>query len=451
MSDGRGSQPGVSPDPSVQQKWRLYDRPLRRDWIFWMTVFWPGFNLVVLGSVLASGKSTPLIGAVLTAVLLAVFLGLIPACIRRWLRRFQYRRHLIAEKPEGTATVIAPSRATSAQPGRALPQSDVPNETSFSSPKVPAAQMSVEADFLGLHAANQWDIEGEFPLSPLTDKFALPFPVASALREVQRAQSSREQYDAMLRSAEALAIAVCVTAAALLRARRDPLGESELHLARTRSLSSLRSSFFGRPATFGTWTNWLSALAARTAGYPVVSPEFDGALPDSDGAPGLVTCLNTLRDERNRAAHGDAPHSDPEAALRVSRIGSFLQAAVQKSTFLESCPWLLTNSCNYRPRSDDFEVSAYLAMGDHPEFDVGRYTFKVPLGTDMFYTVDHDEPIAISPLLARRFCISCQSLEVCYVAHVGKEHGPATLHSFNRGHEIADLDLGVEIRDFFVP
>lgn len=287
------------------------------------------------------------------------------------------------------------------------------------------------------------------PATPLSAMIGtLPYPVASVLREYRQAQDTRDQYDAMLKLAETLAVTVCVTAAALLRAGQDSLASSEQQCARAKSLGNLYATLLGKSATFGTWTNWLGVLARRPPGSMALSPEFDDALRDDGDNPGLVTCLNALREERNRSAHGEAPQSFPEFGLRVSQAGPHLETALQKAVFLEQLPWLLTKSSDYRPRAGSFDVAAFVAMGDHPDFELRHYDFKVPLGTDMFYILDNGQALPLSPLIARRYCVTCLSLEVCYVSHVHRDSGMASLRSFHRGHEISDRELGEEITEY---
>ncbi|MBS2962062.1 hypothetical protein KGA66_03310 [Actinocrinis puniceicyclus] len=161
----------------------------------------------------------------------------------------------------------------------------------------------------------------------------------------------------------------------------------------------------------------------------------------------MLQSLNALRDERNRSAHGDIPQSLPECALRAAEAGHQLEAAVTEAAFLTDFPWLLIRSTNYRPGRRTFEVTASLTMGGHPDFDLRRFVLTQPVGTDLFYLLDHGAPILLSPFVTSRFCPTCRNLEVCYPVHADSGTGPATMRSFERGHDIEDLQLGDEIRN----
>jgi hypothetical protein len=279
---------------------------------------------------------------------------------------------------------------------------------------------------------------------------SLPFPAASALRQVHQAQNAKERYEAVIESAEILAITTTVTVAALLRARCSggalPLREPH---ATDQDLVQLRSAVIGRrPMTFGSWTTWLGRLAAHTSDHPDLAALLNHALLDEQNRFGLVTCLAALRQERNRAAHGNVPRSLPEYAQRTQEAGYYLEAAIHAAEFLRNFPWLLTQSVTYQPRTGHFEVSAQVAMSCHPDFDVNRYRFQEPVGTDMYYLLDAGKPVPLAPLVASRYCPRCMAVEMCFVTHAAPNAGPATLRSFTRGHDITDGPLADDIREF---
>jgi hypothetical protein len=275
----------------------------------------------------------------------------------------------------------------------------------------------------------------------------LPYPAASVLHRFRRAQDPDEQYDALIAAGETLAVTVSVTLAALLRARDGAQnGAATPDTGPDRDLGSLCRELSSRPMTFGAWITWLRRLASHTADHAELSSLLNEVLHDKAGQPGLVTSLDWIRKERNRAAHGDVPRSAPEYALRAEQNSRYLEAAVRSSAFLRGFPWLYTKKLFYRPRSGVFEISARIVMGSHPDFDTNKYRFTSPVANESFYLLDAGRPVQLTPLVAYGFCLACNSEELCYTARVSKHDGSATLHSFERGHEIQDRELGSEIR-----
>lgn len=432
-----GPRPDTSPAPRVRSRGvlGLFDRPVYRDWIFWLVLFWVGLPILVFISSADSGKSAPIDGEVSVTIFLVVAFGILPAWIRSMIRKLVSRRRARLRAPD-VSTEPLPPAPLPAEPIHIAPLT-FPSMSPVSVP--PATDRNVG---FARPAAMR-------PVMPAHESTGLlPYPIASVLREFRQAQDERDQYDTMLKLAEALAVTICVTVAAVLRSGLNSLDDSEQQCARKKALKSLNSALVGKSATFGTWTSWLDALAHRSPGSIALSPDINDALRDDGNTPGLVTCLHTLRGERNRSAHGEAPQSLPEFGLRVSNAGPYLETALQKAAFLEQSPWLLTKSSDYRPRQDIFDVRAFFAMGDHPDFELRRYDFKVPLGTDMFYILNNGEALPLSPLVARRYCLACQSLEVCYVTRVHRDSGAASLRSFHRGHEVSDPELGEEVKDY---
>jgi hypothetical protein len=161
------------------------------------------------------------------------------------------------------------------------------------------------------------------------------------------------------------------------------------------------------------------------------------------GTPIRATPYTTSLD----VTHRNVPRSLPEYAQRAQACGAFLEDALRSAVFLRSFPWLLTEAVVYQPRTNQFEVTAQVAMGSHPDFDINRYRFADPVGTDMFYLLDTTTPIPLTPLIANRYCPVCMSMETCFVTHVEPAPGPATLRSFTRGHDLSDLPLADEVRE----
>ncbi|MFI6275302.1 hypothetical protein [Streptomyces sp. NPDC050988] len=441
----------------------LYDSPVYRDWAFWMTVGW---GLMTAVSIPGSDQpnSLPVWLDTLLAVLTFVTLfGVIPTWLRllfrQWLRR---RNDRSPRSSVGTPLTAGHGTAPASAQRPALPAVLLPPQPSSEpsqrrpppprahSPRQPQVAPSPQRLQQGLPDDPGLAKAGIQPLSSsavMSDaRTTMPHPVARAIRTIQQANTSKEQYEALLDAAEILAISASVTAAALLQRR---IGGSAAHPdeSNERSLSMLRSSLLaGGGATFGTWTNWLDALRPLAASRPEVVPGLPNALHSDEHTTGLIGHLNALRTERNRAAHGDRPQSAGESGLRVEEIRPHLEHALMKAEFLTQSPWLLTVSCSYQPRTQTFDVVAHNAMGDHPDFERREFSWTSPVANEVFYVLTAEGPVTLSPFVASLFCPQCQQMEVCYAARADKRTGPAILKSFARGHTLHSADLGDEIR-----
>lgn len=284
----------------------------------------------------------------------------------------------------------------------------------------------------------------------MTARETLPHPLARAVRALQQAYTPKEQYEAVLEAAEILAITLTVTGAAMLRGQIDGhvASDSAQQERARRSLAALRNGILpGRAATFGTWTNWLAQHLAPIADtQPDLIPGLRNALRDSD-APGILSDLQALQNERNRASHGDKPRSPQESALRVVECTPHLERALLNAHFLADTPWLLSVACSYRPAPRAFEVVVQRVMGDHPDFESQSFTWPDPVANDTFYVLSPEgRPLTLSPLVASHLCAQCRRMEICFAFSGDRRTGDAMFKSFDRGHEIAAPELSEEIR-----
>jgi hypothetical protein len=263
------------------------------------------------------------------------------------------------------------------------------------------------------------------------------------VRVLQQAYAPRDRYDAILDIGEALAITICVTAAAILR---DQIKSAPSDDPAVRALATLRSAYTGPGAMFGTWTSWLTNLQPLVNQRPGLIPGLSEALEGSAGGPSIVDELNTLRQERNRTAHGGRPHTTHEYAVRVEELMTPVRGALRQAAFLQQSPWLLTVSCSFQPRSQVFDVVTRRVMGDHPDFETQNFTWRQPVADDMFYVLGPTGPVLMSPFVASRFCNHCNQVEVCYAYRTGRREGPATFKSFDSGHDIGVDELGDDLR-----
>ncbi|WP_148081869.1 hypothetical protein [Streptomyces botrytidirepellens] len=376
---------------------RLYDAPLYRDGAFWNTVVWVLISGISIPTAQPTepSKLPPWLDNLLAIIAMVVIFGVVPAWIRLLIRRRRWRKRLQQPRPE------------------------VPPAPLHAAPVAPALRVSAP------HRADHATPPSAPSALPADARNTFPHPIARALRSLHQAPTDKDRYEALLDAAEILAITLSVTVAALLQE------------AGQRNLSLLRRAYFGKGAMFGTWTTWLKELQPLAAAQPDLVAGLHLALGDGPDDPGIVTHLNALREERNRAAHGNKPKSQPESALRVAEGTHHLERALAKAEFLKATPWLFTVSCVYHPRSRDFEVVAQDATGDHPDFERRTFTWEHPVGIDMFYVHGPEGPVPLSPFVADLFCPQCRQMEVSYAYKASKGNRVATFKSFGRGHDIA--------------
>jgi hypothetical protein len=274
----------------------------------------------------------------------------------------------------------------------------------------------------------------------------LPYPIARAALGVQQAHMPRDEYEAVIDAGETLAITISVTAAALLNDHAQDGSIGNAAAVAGPELARLKRAYIGSGAMFGTWTTWLASLRALLDSNPTLIPGLREALEARRGESSVLDHLNALRSERNRAAHGDRPHTHQEATIRLAELRPHLEGGLQRSRFLQDLPWLLTVSSSYQPRTEQFEVMTRRVMGDHPDFENQTFVWSRPVANDMFYVLGPNGPLALSPFVASRFCGHCRQLEVCYAYKTDKRHGPATYKSFDSGHDIPADELGDDLR-----
>jgi hypothetical protein len=259
------------------------------------------------------------------------------------------------------------------------------------------------------------------------------YPIARSVRALQLAADPKEQYQALIDVSEALSITAGVTVAAWLRIRAPD------HLA----LVSLRDLYVSRGVSQGSWHEVL-AQASRVAVDDESAPRGLRALRAGRKRNSIMLHLNALVQERNRWAHGARPRDAAEAAMRVNELQPTLESALDAARFLLEMPWILTQSSSYQPRTQEFRVLGFRAMGDHPEFERQRLTSPIPLADDTFYILGQDQPIELTPFVVIRYCEECRQREVWHADKLDAKSG-TVLKSFDRGHGIFDNTLDDEI------
>lgn len=427
---------------------RLYDAPLHRDWAFWNTTGWGLLAGISIPSTPPTEPSPlPLwLDTLLAIILMVVAFGVLPAWFRlllrrlwcRWRRRGSVTHHTPSEHPatRGSAARLLESPRqeppTASQP---LASGDRPQ------PQWPSASGTGEG------TAHHEGIDRTMLSAELLThaRNTLPHPIARAVRSLQQAHAPKEQYEALLDAAETLAITMCVSTAALLY-EQDETPPIHGQVPGQRNLTSLRNTYFGSGAMFGTWTNWLKDLEPLASSHSYLTLGLSDALESKPGAPGILEHLRVLKKHRNRAAHGNKPKSQPESAVRVSECAPHFESLLTSAQYLTKYPWMFVISCAYQRRSRSFDVLAGHAMGDHPDFERRTFTFDHPVGNEVFYIIGPEGyPIPLTPFVANLFCQQCQQMEICYAYKVIKRENVAIYKSFGRGHEIRSLDLYEEL------
>jgi hypothetical protein len=408
---------------------RLYDAPLYRDWAFWHTVGW-GLIAGISIPTTPPAEPSPLplwLDTLLAIITMVLTFGIVPAWLRLLFRRWQWHRR---QRPSVVASVPPPEADLSSSDSPLT----TPDRRSGPNAEEGTARIGVQRTV--------WNAE------LLTQaRSTLPHPVARAVRTLQQAHTPRDQYEALLDAAETLTVTICVTAAALLLEQSETPSDGQQHpqAPGRRNLSRLRKAYL-RGAMFGTWTTWLDGLRSLATTHPHLTAGLQAALQGPPDAPGIVEHLNSLREERNRAAHGDKPKSGPEFALRVSESAPHLERALDQAQFLRDVPWLYTVSCVYQPRSRSFDIVADHAMGDHPDFERRTFVWDRPVGNEIFYLLGPEGPVPLSPFVANLLCPQCRQVEVSYAYKFAQSSHVAVFKSFGRGHEITSAELGDELR-----
>lgn len=420
---------------------RGYDAPFYRDPLAWWTAF------IAVSAFFALLTSTtprqiPLwIDVALGTVVLTVLFAVVPAILRLQVRRWLWRR---SRRSSGTYSSASAeqvtSRDTPQDPLSVQPQDGVQHRGSSTDPRIAVEDRS-NAPVPRRPAARAGYV---VPATPADDTMGgltsfdsfreLQFPIARAVRALQRALTPRERYDALLDTADALTITLGVSAASWLRHTG----------ADSDSLRCLRSAF-ATGISQGTWhdtTHRASKLDRAESGMPGLT---SFSRPPRRKQPSLHTELSALTKERNLWAHGSGPRSGIDAQARLEELIPLLESALGKaSEVLSKTPWLLTVTSSYKARSQHFDVSTLQVMGDHPEFARDRLTSVAPLSDGcLFMHIGEDDFVDLTPFVVYRDCLECGHSEVFYADR--RTSGGVVLKSFARGHRMEDPTLVDEV------
>lgn len=422
---------------------RIYDAPVYRDWCAWLTVGWAVFGVAAFSTSTAPRQMPVWLDVPLATVTITFFLGLLPSILRLQIRRLLWRRRTIQTHAEPTVSDGGdrpgqePNVCIDAVQQNAIAKRTVGDLHPAAPTLIP--RVSKTSDRSPIRPSRNMT-----PLPLATDELLaasvvlresrqLQFPVARAVRALQLATDSKGQYEALLDVADALSVTLGTTASAWLRYRG----------AGQEALGLLHEAYLTKGVAQGHWHQMLSQAIRVAVDDGESNPGFRIASRRTKNGT-LLSHLGSLVQERNRWAHGARPRNSAEAARRVAEFQPTLEAALSGSAFLVDLPWVLTRSSSYQPRSGEFHVIAFRAMGDHPEFERQSLTSVVPLADEILYLLGQQKPIDLSPFLVVRYCDTCRKQQVCYADRLDAKRGTA-LKSFDCGHVMFDPNLDEEV------
>jgi hypothetical protein len=433
-------EPPPQPHPRRRNGFlKLYDLPIYLDWIAWLTAFWVVISPIAIADEPNSKSNLPIWADALlaTAIFVGMF-GILPAYIRLAYRRLRWRQKMArggmplpASEPQHPFVSAPP-----VSPVEPSTRADAPPARMSSAPTGPSTAPAVRGPEPSAVVLGR-DLEHSEPLRAARN--SLQFPIARAAREVQLASDHREQYDAILRAAEALTVTLAISITAAFRATGDSLTP----------FSSLRSAYLERGVSLGHWLAVIKAAAKPVAGRAEPLPGMLEALRLGKGGTGLVPALDALVEERNRWAHGAGPRNNVEAGTRLGHLGSAIEDALARVAFLRQHPWVLVSSSSYRRGPQQFAITAADIMADHPDFERSYFSSSVPLADGVVYMMTANGAVDLTPFVVMRDCPECQQSELCYADRVYENRG-LSLKSFARGHVMYDIDLVPELHNLFV-
>lgn len=469
---GRVTAPPAD-DASVSAKGQnevlgVYDLPLRRDWMFWNTVAWTILIAGIIASAPAEDGRSPWPDALLAGLLAAMLLGFLPAALRRLLRGLGNAMRSARSRRETNLTprpeIVAPSPpAPAASFDRAITEWSpgsfgageevASSEEQATSPLTPASE---EAPIGNSHPSSKatpsvgrggqaqnaresqtlielGQEEGEATAVLTEARERLPYPIARAARALQLASDPRDSYEATLQAGDAINTVLGVVAATWLLTNEPG----------SPSLDTLHKAF-GRGVSGGVWHEVIRDMERQASRSSQALPGSVEAIQLGKGGIGLLSDLRGLLEERNKWAHGAGPHTRADAATRLAEMRGRLIAALERCGWLANAQWILTERSSYKRSDGRFEVEAYRAMGDHPEFERTRFSSSAPMVDDNFYIMTPSGPLDLTPFVVIRYCVDCRQREVFFADRIN-ERRQVVLKSFANGHVVLDDTLAQEL------
>lgn len=270
------------------------------------------------------------------------------------------------------------------------------------------------------------------PLRRVRDLY--PYPVSRVVRSYQHALRPEDEYKQILRIGENLIVTLGVMGLAWAR-EHDRFPSQFRHLAR------------GWQRGGGSLGHWLGMARECARNMREDGVEFSGYADalETGRKKGLLSALESLLSARNDEAHGAGPRTDLEVQATLTELEPELNIALEESSFLARTTWLLPKRASWRRTTRRFEITALKLMGDHPEFEPAVIYEDNPVAENAIYVTPDTEgrPYDLTPFCVMLPCNKCLRSEIYYPDRV--DNNGAHLRSLDRGHQLADGDLGDEL------
>lgn len=215
-----------------------------------------------------------------------------------------------------------------------------------------------------------------------------------------------------------------------------------VHSPASGALTQLRNVYLQRGVTAGRWHEVVRAAAGVVSSSPNPIPGFSEGVRAAKGGE-LLPSLQLLLEERNRWAHSAGPRSEPDAVARLEQLLPALVLATKRASFLSQSPWVLVENCAFDRGRKTFMVSARIAMGDHPDFELTRFESRQPLANATLYARCGEVDMDLTPFVVVRHCDLCHQTELFFSDRV--EGKGVVLKGFRHGHTVKAPELLSEI------
>lgn len=263
-------------------------------------------------------------------------------------------------------------------------------------------------------------------------QISFPYPIARALRAIERSTSPSDRYHEVahrsIETISALLAGLCASIAGSTNIRGD-------------KIKAWVSAITRGGATLGRERAMILQVAEELAHQGDI-----GGIARSfaDAGTPAPTLLAELLEERNRV-HGDYPRTAYQFQQRLTVVEGTLRQFLDSASFLAR--WELRYAESVEPAEDETGAIQYSArlrvlQSDNPDWDLIDYTSKSVMFPGRLYAlVDDRKLMDLHPYLVVRYCPECGSQEI-YQVDSFNEDG-ARLKSIDRGHShtTSDTDL----------
>ncbi|GAA3691029.1 hypothetical protein FB459_0464 [Yimella lutea] len=416
----------------------LYDKPLARDWVWWLTVACiPLWVLVIMTPTEGSAEQT--VGSIIFGFFFTpVLFGLPVAVVRKISRSRRAKRRSASYLGDVAAEIPGP---------RVVPRQTAGGEASAPSPDQPDAAQA-RYGYAPLNRSIDEPSFKSWTLAPsvsdllpasvtpigssreISDGWnrrseSLPFPIARAARHLGSTASPLEQYSRLLDCAETTTTVTGIIAAVWL---------NDESLA-PKDIKDLLGRYRRTGVTFGVWLPLIDRFVDMAASSTdPFARRFSSALRDGS----FTAHARSILEERNRSAHGGQPRNKGDAALRLAELEPHLAGLMDSLGPLATADLLLIESSQYSRRTGHFVVRAGRMMGDHPDFRPVELEVDAPLAAETIYLATGSRFVDLTPFLVYRFCPTCRQPEVLYADRTFEASREVSLRAFASGHQTRD-------------